>query len=412
MGSTFNRRKFLAGTAAVASTAAFPMPSIAQSAPVKIGLLTVKTGPLASGGIQMEQGIVTFLKQKNYMLAGRKVDFISTDTGGNPAGAKTKAQELVEKDKVDVIMGPLAAFEMLAITDYIAQAKIPLMSLAGAEDMTQRKPNPYFIRASATSSQCMKPMADYATKVLGFKTAITISEDFAFGYEQMGGFQQVFEANGGKVLNKLWPPLVTADYTPYLAQIPKCDVVCQGFAGSNPVRFMKQYYDAGLTIPVCGGETAGDDALLKSFVDGAAGMYNACPYTIDLDTPMNKRFIADIQKMADNVPGFYAAGLYTNGQVVEAALEKLGGNTNDKAALIKALRSVVLTDTPRGPVKFDHFGNVIGNVYVRQIVKDSSGNLSSKTLKTYTNIDQFWPYDEKTFLAQPVYSRDFPPLKS
>jgi len=153
MGSTFNRRKFLAGTAAVASTAAFPMPSIAQSAPVKIGLLTVKTGPLASGGIQMEQGIVTFLKQKNYMLAGRKVDFISTDTGGNPAGAKTKAQELVEKDKVDVIMGPLAAFEMLAITDYIAQAKIPLMSLAGAEDMTQRKPNPYFIRASATSSQ-------------------------------------------------------------------------------------------------------------------------------------------------------------------------------------------------------------------------------------------------------------------
>jgi len=412
MGSKFNRRKFLAGTAAVASTAAFPMPSIAQSAPVKIGLLTVKTGPLASGGIQMEQGIVTFLKQKNYMLAGRKVDFISTDTGGNPAGAKTKAQELVEKDKVDVIMGPLAAFEMLAITDYIAQAKIPLMSLAGAEDMTQRKPNPYFIRASATSSQCMKPMADYATKVLGFKTAITISEDFAFGYEQMGGFQQVFEANGGKVLNKLWPPLVTADYTPYLAQIPKCDVVCQGFAGSNPVRFMKQYYDAGLTIPVCGGETAGDDALLKSFVDGAAGMYNACPYTIDLDTPMNKRFIADIQKMADNVPGFYAAGLYTNGQVVEAALEKLGGNTNDKAALIKALRSVVLTDTPRGPVKFDHFGNVIGNVYVRQIVKDSSGNLSSKTLKTYTNIDQFWPYDEKTFLAQPVYSRDFPPLKS
>jgi len=412
MGSTFNRRKFLAGTAAVASTAAFPMPSIAQSAPVKIGLLTVKTGPLASGGIQMEQGIVTFLKQKNYMLAGRKVDFISTDTGGNPAGAKTKAQELVEKDKVDVIMGPLAAFEMLAITDYIAQAKIPLMSLAGAEDMTQRKPNPYFIRASATSSQCMKPMADYATKVLGYKTAITISEDFAFGYEQMGGFQQVFEANGGKVLNKLWPPLVTADYTPYLAQIPKCDVVCQGFAGSNPVRFMKQYYDAGLTIPVCGGETAGDDALLKSFVDGAAGMYNACPYTIDLDTPMNKRFIADIQKMADNVPGFYAAGLYTNGQVVEAALEKLGGNTNDKAALIKALRSVVLTDTPRGPVKFDHFGNVIGNVYVRQIVKDSSGNLSSKTLKTYTNIDQFWPYDEKTFLAQPVYSRDFPPLKS
>jgi branched-chain amino acid transport system substrate-binding protein len=411
MGSTFNRRKFLAGTAAVASTAAFPMPSIAQSAPVKIGLLTVKTGPLASGGIQMEQGIVTFLKQKNYMLAGRKVDFISTDTGGNPAGAKTKAQELVEKDKVDVIMGPLAAFEMLAITDYIAQAKIPLMSLAGAEDMTQRKPNPYFIRASATSSQCMKPMADYATKVLGFKTAITISEDFAFGYEQMGGFQQVFEANGGKVLNKLWPPLVTADYTPYLAQIPKCDVVCQGFAGSNPVRFMKQYYDAGLTIPVCGGETAGDDALLPRFGDEAIGLVNACPYTIDLKNDANDKFKAMMDKEYQAIPGFYAASMYVSVQVVEAALHALNGDLSKPEQTIKALRAVSLKDTVRGPLRFDHFGNAVGNMFVRKIVKQG-GKLTNVTQKTYENCGQFWPYDEAKYLAQPAYSRDYPPVKT
>jgi branched-chain amino acid transport system substrate-binding protein len=411
MTTKLNRRKFLAGSAAVASAAAFPMPSIAQSAPVKIGLLTVKTGPLASGGLQMEQGIVTFLKQKNYTLAGRKVDFISADTGGNPAGAKTKAQELVELNKVDFILGPLAAFELLAITDYIAQAKTPILSLAAAEDMTQRKPNPYFLRASACSAQAMYPMADYATKVLGYKTAVTISEDFAFGYEQQGGFQRVFEDNGGKVLAKLWPPLVTADYTPYLAQIPQCDVVCQGFAGSNPVRFMKQYSDAGLKYPVCGGETAGDDALLKSFGDEANGMYNSCPYTVDLDTPINKRFIADFQKMADNLPGFYAAGLYVNGQVVEAALEKTGGKTSDRTAMMAALRSVSLTNTPRGPIKFDHLGNVIGTFYVRQIVKEN-GKLNNRTVKTYPGVSQFWTYDEKWFLDQPVYSRDYPPLKS
>src|SRR6204780_885105 len=172
MTTKLNRRKFLAGSAAVASAAAFPMPSIAQSAPVKIGLLTVKTGPLASGGLQMEQGIVTFLKQKNYTLPA--------DTGGNPAGAKTKAQELVELNKVDFILGPLAAFELLAITDYIAQAKTPLLSLAAAEDMTQRKPNPYFLRASACSAQAMYPMADYATKGLGYKTAVPLPEDLAF----------------------------------------------------------------------------------------------------------------------------------------------------------------------------------------------------------------------------------------
>ncbi len=115
----------MAGTAAGAARrrSNFPAPAIAQAAPFKLGLLTVKTGPLAQGGIQMEQGVVTFLKEKNNTFAGRKVEFFSADTGGNPAGTKTKAQELIERDKVDAILGPLAAFELLAITDYIARAK-------------------------------------------------------------------------------------------------------------------------------------------------------------------------------------------------------------------------------------------------------------------------------------------------
>src|SRR5438552_12855153 len=148
MAARMTRRNFLVGTAAAA--AVMPAPAFAQQKPVKIGLLTVKTGPLAAGGIQMEQGTLCFLKDRNYTLAGRKVELVVGDTGGNPAGAKTKTQELVERDGVDMIFGPLAAFELLAITDYTAQAKMPVLSLAAAEDMTQRRPNPYFIRASAT----------------------------------------------------------------------------------------------------------------------------------------------------------------------------------------------------------------------------------------------------------------------
>src|ERR671927_545099 len=117
MAVRVSRRTFLAGTAAAAL---MPAPALAQNKPVKIGLLTVKTGPLAAGGIQMEQGTICFLKDRNYTLAGRKVELVVADTGGNPAGTKTKTQELVERDQVDMIFGPLAAFELLAISDYAA----------------------------------------------------------------------------------------------------------------------------------------------------------------------------------------------------------------------------------------------------------------------------------------------------
>jgi branched-chain amino acid transport system substrate-binding protein len=359
----------------------------------------------------MEQGVALFLKDRGNKMAGRPVELVTGDTGGNPAGTKTKAQELIERDQVDMIFGPLAAFELLAISDYVAAHKTPIMSLAAAEDMSQRKPNPYFIRASATSAQNMHPLADYALKQLKYKSVITIVEDFAYGYEQMGGFQRVFEDGGGHVVKKLWPPLVTPDYTPYLAQLTGVDGVVQGFAGSNPLKFMKQYKDAGMTLPVIGGGTAGDDALLKSFGDEAIGMITASSYTSDLDTPGNKHFVEGMVRDYGSTPGLYAAGLYINGLVAEAAMEKLGGNTDDKDAMIQAMRVVSLTDSPRGPFHFDHFGNVVGNGFIRRLER-KDGKLVQTTIKTYPNTSQFWTFDEKWFLEQPVYSRDYPPLKS
>ena len=411
MPLTLSRRSFLAGSTVLAAGAvARPTRARAQSKPVRIGLLTVKTGPLAAGGIQMEQGTTRFFKDRNYTLAGRKVELVVADTGGNPAGTKTKTQELVEREHVDMIFGPLAAFELLAITDYTAQAKVPVLSLAAAEDMTQRRPNPYFIRASATSSQNMHPLADYAAKELKFKTVMTIADDFAFGHEQMAGFQRVFEDAGGRVVKKLWPPLTTPDYTPYLAQISGADAVVQGFAGSNPLKFMKQYRDQGLKLPVLGGGTACDDALLKSLGDESVGLISCSAYTGDLDTPSNKRLIDGMVRDYGNIPGLYAAGLYINGQVAEAALEKTGGTTDDREAMNRALRAVSLTDTPRGPFTFDHFGNVVGSFYIRRCERKGD-KLVNTTIKTYPKVSQFWTYDEKWFLAQPVYSRDYPPLK-
>ncbi|RAI31807.1 ABC transporter substrate-binding protein [Rhodoplanes serenus] len=402
----------MAGTAAGAAAAAFGMPAIAQNAPFKIGLLTVKTGPLAQGGIQMEQGIVTLLKQRNNTFAGRKVELISADTGGNPAGAKTKASELIERDRVDVVLGPLAAFEMLAINDYIRQQGTPVMSLAGAEDITQRLANPWVMRGSASSAQCCHALGDYAAKELKYKRAATISEDFAFGYEQMSGFQRVFEEEGGKVVKKLWPPMITPDYTPYIAQFGNVDCVVNGFAGSNPVKFMRAYADLGMKrIPLLAGWTAMDDALLKSLGDEAVGVVSAAWYSASLDNPVNKQFVADMAKDYNVIPGGYSAGMYVAGQVVEAALAKTGGKADDKKALNEALRGVSLTETPRGPVKFDAYGNVVGDVQIRRCER-KGGQLVNTIIKTYSDVSQFWTYGDKAFLANPVYARDYPPAKN
>ena len=415
MSRKVSRRALLAGTAAgaAAALARFPTPAIAQAEPFRLGLLTVKTGPLAQGGIQMEQGVLTYLKETNSMMGGRKVEFISADTGGNPAGTKTKAQELIERDHVDAILGPLAAFELLAINDYIRDQKTPTLSVAGADNLTQRLPNPYFLRASATSSQAMQPMGHYAATEMKLKRVVTISEDFAFGYEQMGGFQSAFQKEGGCVVNKLWPPLVTPDYTPYVAQISDCDGVCQGFAGSNPLRFMKAYASTGLKYPVVTGETGGDDALLKSFGDEAIGLISCTPYTVDLDTAGNNRFIEGMLKNFDTVPGQYAAIMYVSCQVVDAGLKAVGGDASDKEKFVAALRAVNLTDTPRGPVKFDHLGNIVGTFYVRRLGTEGAKyglKFWNKTIKTYDNVSQFWTWPEAEFLAHPVYSRDYPPL--
>jgi len=408
-----NRRKFLAGTAAAAGTASLPMPANAQNAPMKIGLLTVKTGPLAAGGIHFEEGITAFLKDKNFTLSGRKIELIVADTGGNPAGAKTKAQEVVERDKVDIVLGPFAAFELLATVDYLAQAKMPTLAFAGAEDVTQRKGNPYLTRTSYTSAQCLYPLADYVIREMKLKRAVTMGDDFAFGYEQVGGFQRVLAEQGGQVVKKLWSPLNTADYAPYVAQIPECDVLCEVLAGSNPLKFTKQARGLGVKQPLVGGATVADDTIIGAHDESAAGLINTNPYSLDRDSEANKRFIAAMKTHHGNDVriGHYAACFFANGQIIEAALAKTGGKSDNAETLAKAVRSVSLADTPRGPINFDAYGNAVVDVYVRRAEKDG-GKMVNKTIKTYRKVSQFWTMDPKAFLKEPVFSRDYPPLKT
>src|SRR5204862_2709570 len=311
--------KGLGATGAAAALVSAPWVARAQAGPMRVGFLTVKTGPLASGGLQMEQWLTLYLKERNNMLAGRPVQLFTGDSAGAPAVARTKMQELVERDNVSCLIRPLATAEALAIDDYIRDKQIPTLSVAAAEDMTQRKANPWFCRATSSSAQCSYPMGDYAAKELGYKRAAMIADDLAYGHELNAGFQRAFEDAGGKVVQKLWPPLVSPDYGTYIAQLKQdVDVVFIGFAGSNGFKFFKQYKEYEGKTPILGGMTAIDESLLQQMGDDAIGVISTCWYSAQLDNPANRKFVEGMNRDYKVDTGFYAAAPYTNGAVLEA----------------------------------------------------------------------------------------------
>ena len=360
----------------------------------------------------MEDGLRLFLKERNNMIGGRKVELFVGDTAGQPAITKTKAQELVEKNKVHVMIGPLAAFEALAIDDYIRASEIPTIApSAAAEDLTQRKSNPWFVRAVGTSAQANHPFGEYAARELKYKRIAIIADDFAFGHETAAGFQRSFEENGGKIVQKLWSPLNVADYGTYIGQIkPNVDAVFAAFAGGNGIKFIKQYNEFGLKgkIPLLGAMTTVDEGILKSMGDEAVGVLSAGWYSAATDNPNNKRFVAGINQDYKQDPGYYSIGAYGAALMLEEAVKAVKGKFEDKAAFMAALRKVSVPTDPRGKISLDALGNPVMDVYIRKVER-VNGKLVNKVIKTYPAVTQFWTYSRKDFLASPVYSRDYPP---
>lgn len=411
-----HRRKVLKGLGATAaSLAVVKAPYVhAQTGPIRVGFLTVKTGPLASGGLQMEQGLLTFLKDRKNMLGNRPVELTTADTTGNPAVCRTKMQELVERFNVSCVLGPLAAFEALAIDDYIRSSRTPTLAVAGAEDLTQRKANPYFSRPGSTSAQCAHVMADYALKELKYKRVATIADDFAYGHENVGGFHRVFEDGGGKVVQKLWTPLNAPDYGTYISQLkPNLDALFTAHAGSNGLKLIRQLSEYGLKgkLKVIGAYTPIDESLIQQMGDDALGAYTSNFYSAELENPENKKFVELMRRDYKVDPGVYAACTYLFGEVIEAAAKSIGGKVEDKDEFQKAIRAVKLQNSLRGPMHFDELGNVVGNFYVRRVEKKGDKYVNA-VVKTYPNVGQFWTYKKDEFLKQPVYSRDFPPARN
>jgi branched-chain amino acid transport system substrate-binding protein len=386
----------------------------AQKGPIKIGVITAMTGGAAQIGKDMTNGIAMWLDENNQTIAGRKVEVIVEDSQGQPNVALTKLQKLVESDRVHVLVGEIFAHIGYAMAPKVEEYRIPMLyPVIAADDLTQRKPAKWVVRTGWASSQPSHPFGEYVAKTLGYKRIAVIGMDYAFGWEVVGGFQKTFEENGGQIVQKLWAPLNTTDFAPYLSQIRRdADAVFALMVSISASRFPKQYQDAGLKakLPLIGGGTTFDEFVLPSLGDEAIGGITPLIYSAALDTPANKRFVAEYRKKYGKVPSYFSETSYTSTRWIADAAKAIGGDVENREKFLEALRKVEIPDAPRGPIKLDAYGNPIQNIYIRKVEK-KDGELWNTVIHTYPAVSQFWKYKPDEFLKQPVYDRNYPPCK-
>jgi branched-chain amino acid transport system substrate-binding protein len=392
-----------------------PMLSWSQAkGPIKIGFISPLSGGMAANGKDMLTGIELYLDEIGYQAAGRKIELLIEDSEAVPATALTKTRKLVEKDGVHIMTGGLMASTAYALAPYIDSKEIPMTyPIMSADDITQRKIPKWIVRTGWSSSQPHQPFGEYAYKVLKYRKVSVIAYDFAFGWECVGGFHKVFEDSGGRILQKIWLPLTAQDLSPYLAQISKdADAVFAVFSGRLALQFIKQYKEFGLKgkIPLIGGGTLTDEHVLPSMGDEALGVITPLHYSEALENPANIKFVKAFREKAKKAASYYSEGTYTGARWIVEAIKDINGDVENRPKFLAALRKVELKDVPRGPMKLGSYGNPIQNIYVRKVEK-VGGELRNTVIHTYPNVSQFWKFKPEEFLKQPVYSRDYPPVK-
>jgi len=382
--------------------------------PIKIGYISPLSGMMAANGKDMLGGIQLYLEEIGYQAAGRKIEFIVEDDEANPATGLTKTRKLVEKDGVHLMTGGLMASTAYALAPYIDSKEIPMTyPIMSADDITQRKIPKWIVRTGWSSSQPHQPFGEYSYNVFKFKKIAVVAYDFAFGWECVGGFHKAFEDAGGRIIQKIWVPLTAQDMSPYLSQISKdAEAVFAVFSGRQAMQFIKQYQEFGLKgkIPLIGGGTTTDEHALPSMGDEAIGVITPLHYSEALDNPANRKFVKAFREKAKKAASYYSEGTYTGARWIVEAIKAINGDVENRGKLLEALKKVELKDVPRGPMKLDSYGNPVQNIYIRKVER-VGGELQNTVIHTYPEVSQFWKYKPEEFLKQPVYSREYPPLK-
>ena len=389
-----------------------------QQDELRIGFVAPITGIFAQVGKDMVDGFTMYLDEVNGDFGGAKVRLIVEDEQGRPDAAVTKAKKLILQDRVHLITGAQLASTGYALGPVSTQERtVFIPSVAAADDLTQRDLDkyPYMIRTGWTSSQPMHPLGQWACEQ-GYRRIAAIGADFAFGHESVGGFQRAFEACGGRIIQKLWPPLGTKDFGPYLPGIKAdADAIFTLMLGPMALQFPKQIAAAGNTKPLIGGGTSYDEFILPFMGDEVIGHVSALQYSAALDIPKNRNFVVSYRSKYGKVPSWSSATNYTTAQMIHEVMKQSNGKFPGAEAFIKQLNALKI-DTIRGPVSIDDMRNPVQNIYIKKVEKKKmfgydKDELWNTVIKTYPNVNQFGQFNKDEFLKTPVYGRDFPPCK-
>ena len=408
------KKILFAGCLGVGVAAAAP----AGAEELRIGYIAPVTGIFAQVGKDMVDGFQLYLAEHNNKLGGMDVKFIVEDDQGKPDAGVTKVKKLILQDKVHMFIGGLLASTGYAVAPVsTAEKTLYISSVSSADDLTQRQLGkyPYFLRTSWTSSQPHHALGQWACDQ-GYKKAVVIAADYAFGYETVGGFQRAFEDCGGKVIQKIWPPLGTKDFGPYIPTIKAdTDIIFTTMVGPMALQFPKQLRAAGNSKPILGSGVSYDEFVLPFMGNEVIGDVSALHYSAAIDTPGNQTFVKAYRSKYGKVPGYYSENNYSTAMWIDQAIQRAGGKYPGPEQFIKIMQSIKL-DAPRGPLELDENRNPVENVYIKKVEKKKmfgydKDELWNTVIKTYPHVSQFWTYGKEKFLAQPVYDRDFPPCK-
>ncbi len=391
-------------TVAILLVALAPTLAVAQKGPIRIGALLELTGVLAPNGQDSLDGFQLYLTEIGGQVGGRKIELIVEDTAGKPDIGVTKARKLVENDKVHVLTGIVSTGVALAVSSYIREHKVPLVlsADAGATHLTMpgKLLNPFIVRASHNARGPGAAAADWGYKQ-GWRRVSVVASDYAGGLEVIGSFARVFCQRGGQVLQEQYPPLGTADFGPYINNLNRsADAVVIFTPGAEGLRFARQYIESGLKarlplMDVFGQATF--EPTLQQLGDTGLGLLSTLHYTAALKTPDNERFVKAFRAKTGRLPTDNGPDGYVGARVIVEALKMTGGNIEDSEKFVAAMKQVKF-NSPKGPIAFDQYGNVIQSQYVRKVEKVGADYLNVP-LASYDNVDQFWPFDPKDYMA-------------